>query len=641
MIISFITTLLALFGLGFLIFIHELGHYFMAKKEKMNIEVFSIGLGKPFFSWMFQGVKWQLCYLPFGGYVKIAGEKDQTTEHGSDTFFGKTPWARLKVAIMGPLVNIVFALFLFGIIWFLGGKQEPFSKHTRLIGYVDPSSELYKKGVRPGDEILSYNGQPFNGFKDLLYASVMKQKTVAIEGKSINYLEGLQEPFHYVLTPYADPRGKGEMTTIGVLVPASPLVYQKPSVDSDFPYELSPIKESGIAFGDRVVWANGEMIFSMPQLNKIVNEPKTLLSVVRNGKSILVKVPRLHIGDLRLDRVQKSELEDWQHQIGSKGLLKQMYYIPYHITKEGVVKEPISYIGEDSEQHTVYDEQLEDLLKSGDKIRAVDGVEIKNGYQLFQTIQNKKILLIVQKSFSSEGFTWKNENDKLIHAINPKYLQQALGAIKGEHQGKVFGDIAVLSPIQPIRLSDLPLAEHKKNWLTQEYLAQKNRIEQIKDQQKRVEALKLLEKSKDKLVLGLPLSDVAVNYNPSPLTVFYDVIAETFKTLTALVTGKIHPKWMSGPVGMVQIMHHGFSLGIKEALFWMATISMNLGIFNLLPLPVLDGGHICFSLYEMITRKRVPPKVMEKLVIPFVVLLVGLFIYVTYQDVLRLFSNLF
>jgi regulator of sigma E protease len=142
-------------------------------------------------------------------------------------------------------------------------------------------------------------------------------------------------------------------------------------------------------------------------------------------------------------------------------------------------------------------------------------------------------------------------------------------------------------------------------------------------------------------VLGLPLSDVAVNYNPSPLTVFYDVIAETFKTLTALVTGKIHPKWMSGPVGMVQIMHHGFSLGIKEALFWMATISMNLGIFNLLPLPVLDGGHICFSLYEMVTRRRVSPKVMEKLVIPFVVLLVGLFIYVTYQDVLRLFSNLF
>lgn len=642
MIISFIYTLLALFGLGFLIFIHELGHYVMAKKEKMKIEVFSIGLGKPFFSWMFQGVKWQLCFLPFGGYVKIAGEKDQTSAHAEDTFFGKTPWARLKVAIMGPVVNIVFALFLLGLIWTLGGKQEPFSKHTNLIGYVDPSSELYKKGVRPGDQIIKYNGQPFHGFKDLLYASVMKQKTISIEGESINYLEGKKTPFHYVLAPYVDPRSKGsEMTTIGVMVPASPLVYQQPVEGSDFPYELSPIKDSGIAFGDRIVWANGEMIFSMPQLNKIVNERKSFLSVERKGKLILVKVPRLQIRDLRLDRVQAAELEDWQHQIAAKGPLKEMYFMPYQVTKDGIVKEPVSYIGEDSEQHSVYEEQLEEFLKPGDKIRKVDGVLVNNGYQLFAALQHKKIVLVVQRNFSSKGFTWNNENERLIQALQPQHLQEALAAVKGDVASKEFGDIVVLSPIEPIRLSDLPLSDHKKNWLTQEYLAQKNRVEQIKDQQKRVEALKLLEKSRDKLVLGLPLSDVTVTYNPSPLTVFYDVVAETFKTLSSLISGKIHPKWMSGPVGMVQIMHHGFSLGIKEALFWMATISMNLGIFNLLPLPVLDGGHICFSLYEMVTRKRVSPKVMEKLVIPFVVLLVGLFIYVTYQDVMRLFSNIF
>ena len=69
--------ILALLGLSFLIFIHELGHYFMARRVGMRIEVFSIGLGKPIYSWMFQGVKWQFCYLPFGGYVQIAGEKEE------------------------------------------------------------------------------------------------------------------------------------------------------------------------------------------------------------------------------------------------------------------------------------------------------------------------------------------------------------------------------------------------------------------------------------------------------------------------------------------------------------------------------------------------------------------------------------
>jgi regulator of sigma E protease len=69
---------LAILGLGFLIFIHELGHYIVARREGMRVEVFAIGFGKPIYSWMFQGVKWQICMLPFGGYVKIAGMQKES-----------------------------------------------------------------------------------------------------------------------------------------------------------------------------------------------------------------------------------------------------------------------------------------------------------------------------------------------------------------------------------------------------------------------------------------------------------------------------------------------------------------------------------------------------------------------------------
>ena len=65
--------LLSIVGLGFLVFIHELGHLIVARRNKMVVEVFSIGFGKPFKTWTIKGVKWQLCYLPFGGYVRIAG----------------------------------------------------------------------------------------------------------------------------------------------------------------------------------------------------------------------------------------------------------------------------------------------------------------------------------------------------------------------------------------------------------------------------------------------------------------------------------------------------------------------------------------------------------------------------------------
>ena len=114
MIENVIYILLALLGLSFLIFIHELGHYFVAKKVGMKIEVFSIGFGKALFSWKRNGVKWQVGILPFGGYVKIAGMEKKGNQEPyeiKDGFFGKKPVDRIKVAISGPLVNFIFAIF--------------------------------------------------------------------------------------------------------------------------------------------------------------------------------------------------------------------------------------------------------------------------------------------------------------------------------------------------------------------------------------------------------------------------------------------------------------------------------------------------------------------------------------------------
>jgi len=65
---SFFYIFLAILGLGVLVFIHELGHYIVARREGMRVEAFSIGFGKPIFTWMRDGVKWMICILPFGGY---------------------------------------------------------------------------------------------------------------------------------------------------------------------------------------------------------------------------------------------------------------------------------------------------------------------------------------------------------------------------------------------------------------------------------------------------------------------------------------------------------------------------------------------------------------------------------------------
>ena len=79
------------------------------------------------------------------------------------------PLDRIKVAFMGPFVNIVLAFLIFAGIWAIGGRGKNFAEFTHKIGWIDPHSELYIAGVRPGDEIVSYNQTPFQSAKDHLY----------------------------------------------------------------------------------------------------------------------------------------------------------------------------------------------------------------------------------------------------------------------------------------------------------------------------------------------------------------------------------------------------------------------------------------------------------------------------------------
>src|SRR5690348_6163329 len=96
-------------------------------------------------------------------------------------FLDKKPSHRIAVAFAGPFVNIVFAFVAFLALWVLGGREKNFTEYTHKIGWVDPKSELYAKGIRPGDEIVSYNDQPFQSVKDHLYAPMLSASHGEIE----------------------------------------------------------------------------------------------------------------------------------------------------------------------------------------------------------------------------------------------------------------------------------------------------------------------------------------------------------------------------------------------------------------------------------------------------------------------------
>lgn len=600
-----ITIILSILALGVLVFIHELGHYLMAKRVGMRVEAFSVGFGKPIYRFHRNGVEWKICILPFGGYVKIAGmykEKGVEPHDVPDGYFGKRPIDRMKVAFAGPLFNIILALVAFGVLWIAGGQKKQMSQFTNRIGYVDPNSVLYKYGVRAGDEIVKYAGYDYQNYQDMILPSLSKQETIPISVNKIDYYQNKEEKRTYA--PYTYLSDELPFQTIGVISPAGYVLFDQ---DAD---PKAPISNSGIQKKDRIVWANGELIFSQRQLNAVINEPMTFLTVERNGHVFQTKAPVLPIKEYRLSKQEKNEFEDWAYEVSIK---KDLAFLPYVITTDNVVEYPLSFIDPLLEETLVDNSNRNPFfipLDTNDKIIAVNGVSVSDSYELLQKLQTKKALIIVERGSKIEKpLLWKDVNETFTKDLNYQDLQEVVSTIGQTTNSSSKGGLHLLNPVEPVPLSTF----YEETRSTPQG---------------------------NQLFLGMQQADKVVIYNPSPIYLFQDSFQNIFKFLGGLFSGTIAPKHVSGPVGIIQAIHVSTS-GASEAIFWFGFISLNLAVINLLPIPVLDGGYIALSFIEMITRRKIKPKTLEKLIFPFMILLMGFLVYVTYQDIIRIFKQFF
>ncbi|MEI8124397.1 MAG: site-2 protease family protein [Parachlamydiaceae bacterium] len=651
MIVSILYVLLAILGLSFLIFLHELGHYFMARRVGMRIETFAIGFGKPIFSWERKGVKWQIGWLLFGGYVKIAGEdpRGEIDPHDiPDGFFGKRPIDRIKVAFAGPFVNLVLAFLFFVVIWATGGREKNFAEFTHKIGWVDPKSDLFISGIRPGDEIISYNDQSFTGAKDHLYAAMMNGEGVIVKGDRVDYVTHHKEPFELTVKPYSHPSAveKGIMTT-GIIGSANYIFYAKlPNGEENPLPEGSPMLQSGIQYGDRIVWADGDLVFSGQQLAYLLNDDRVLLTIFRKGNRLLVRVPRILMQELKMDPAFKEEMTDWKYEAGLNNVkIQKLYALPYSLTNDCVVEGEMRFIDKENQTEAFpahpYSSS-ETPLQPKDKIIAIDGAPVKTSYELLAKLQEHRVNIIVERNPALfDKISSRDADGSFDKEINWNDVSAIANSIGTGHEIRAAGDYVLLNAIVPKMRNDFELSPEKQAWLAAELLEHKKELEKIDDPEKRTQALALFKTQEKQLLLGLPgVQDRKVNYNPSPVAQFEQVFSEIWRTLKALVTGSLNPKWISGPIGIVQVVHDNWKVGIKEALFWLGAISLNLGILNLLPIPVLDGGTILLSFLEMISGRRLSPKTLEKLILPFALILIAFFIFLTYQDLSRLLHGL-
>ncbi len=154
--------------LGVLIFVHELGHFLLAKAFGVRVLKFSLGFGNKLIGWQRGETEYLISAFPLGGYVKMFGEQQGETVAPAEqhcSFSHKTVWQRFGIVFGGPLFNLVFAVFLFFCIFVVAGIPEPVD--STKIGEVTTGSVAEQVGIKKGDIVVTINGKPVTSWQQV------------------------------------------------------------------------------------------------------------------------------------------------------------------------------------------------------------------------------------------------------------------------------------------------------------------------------------------------------------------------------------------------------------------------------------------------------------------------------------------
>lgn len=277
-----------------LVFVHELGHYFVARRCGVKVETFSIGFGPEIYGWTGRksGTRWRISALPLGGYVKFFGDANpasvttdappMTAEERQVSFFHKPVWQRFAVAIAGPAANLIFAVVALAAMYMLIGQ----SITPPIVGFVQPTSAAAQAGLQPGDRVLRADGRSVDSFEDVnqsvrMHPDIPFAMTVDRAGKRID------------LT--VTPAGRDVSDRFGNVQHVGDLGAD--SVDAMARVGTviagSAAETAGLQPGDLVTAIDGKPVVTFDDLRAVV-EPnagnRLVFSIERNGQRLDVPV---------------------------------------------------------------------------------------------------------------------------------------------------------------------------------------------------------------------------------------------------------------------------------------------------------------------------------------------------------------
>jgi regulator of sigma E protease len=193
-----------IFVLGVLVFVHELGHFLLARWHGVRVLTFSLGFGPKLFKFTRGDTEYCISIIPLGGFVKMAGETpDDDTPPKQDEFFAKTKWQRFQIYIAGPAMNVL-AAFLIMIGVYLNGASEPsYQRNPVEVGKVNEGSSAAKAGIKVGDRLIRIAGSDTPTWADyekamLLAAGRQIEVVLVRQGTvhTLNFTPDLIERYH-------------------------------------------------------------------------------------------------------------------------------------------------------------------------------------------------------------------------------------------------------------------------------------------------------------------------------------------------------------------------------------------------------------------------------------------------------------
>jgi len=614
-------------GIGLVIFVHEAGHFFAARLCKVRVEVFSLGFGPRLFGWRRGDTLYQVAAVPVGGYVKMAGEMPDGSGRKPDPgdLHAKNVWQRFFIYSGGVIMNVVFALVVFPMVLAAGVPVlEP------VIGPPAPGTPAWHARLEAGTLIMAVDGDEVWDF-----IHIPGEVALANDGPVTFRIlpPGATEPVSIDITPVYNPAGG--FRQIGV----------RPGLDRDLNLvvaEDGPAAAAGVRSGDQLLGVVGRPSAETPV--------EQYVRALRAGEAIQVRVQRAG--------------EELQFAVS-----------------------PVPYTGDNSDRKLLGISMLANLVKDvrpntwierlglgvGERIQSVDGRPVEDSASLLQG------LLLGAKGSggqdpSSGGLDLELASydpdapdaaprTRMVHSDSRPTADESVALVSDLYLG--YDADATVVRVEPAAAAATAGLRNGDRLLTVggELVADWNSVlEEAKRSVARDGEVLVTYERFDVAAgvwqpgeaavspsvievpdFGMGLATARGIYRTSSVgqaisegvTASWRFLTDTWLTLKKMVTGEVSTENMGGIITISAVSYDQAGQGWAKLFFFLCMLSINLAFLNVLPIPVLDGGHLFFCLVEAVKGSPVSERTLGYSQVVGLVLILTLMVYVTYQDVMR------